>query len=604
MEIASQPISRDVLIDTYAQPGETGVDDVRQRIARALAAAEAPADRAAWQARFLQAQRAGFIPAGRIAAYAGTGLQGTMINCFVEPIGDSIIGPDGERPAIYTALAETAETMRMGGGVGLDFSPIRPQGARVAGSDAPAAGPLAFMQLFEASCQALETTAARRGALMGVLRCDHPDIEAFAAAKAGGDLSHFNLSVAVTDTFMAALQARAQVDLLHPAPPGPAQLAAGAVQRSDGLWCYRRVGAQELWDQIVRSAHGHGEPGMLFVDHVNADNNLAYCEEIAATNPCGEQPLPPYGACCLGSVDLTRLVHSPFEADARFDFEALAAIVPVAVRMLDNVIDLTAWPLPQQRAQALSKRRIGLGFTGLGDALVMLGLRYDGDPARETAAGIARRLRDSAYAASVALARERGAFPLFDAQGLLHQGGFAARLPAALQADIREHGLRNSHLLSIAPAGSVSLAFADNASSGIEPPYAWHYLRHRRRRRGPGVTAYEVEDHAWRLFQRMKGSQTRLPSAFVSALDLSTQAHLAMVAAVAPMIDGAISKTVNAPEGCSYADFEALYRHAWQLGLKGVTAFRPNRVLASVLRTPAAQAAASFTPSGSDGEPR
>ncbi len=590
MEITSQPISRDVLMDTYAQPGEKSIDDVRQRIANALAAAEAPALRAAWQARFLEVQREGFIPAGRIAAHAGTGLRSTMINCFVQPIGDSVYRPDGGRPSIYTALAETAETMRLGGGVGLDFSPLRPQGARVAGTESSAAGPLPFLNLFDASCQVLEMMATRRGAQMGVLRCDHPDIEAFACAKDSGGLSRFNLSVAVTDAFMRALEARSEIELVHAAEPGPAQKQAGAVRRADGLWTYRRIPAQALWALFVRSAHKHGEPGVLFIDRINTDNNLGYCEQIAAANPCGEEPLPPYGACCLGSVDLTRLVDMPFEGGARFDFDRLAGIVPVAVRMLDNVIDLTAWPLPQQQEQALSKRRIGLGFTGLGDALAMLGLHYDSDAARMLAAKVACCLRDNAYAASIALATERGPFPSFDADGVLRAGSFAARLPAARQDDIRRHGLRNSHLLSIAPAGSVSLAFADNTSSGIEPAYAWHYLRHRRSRLGVGVTAYDVEDHAWRLFRRLKGSQVALPPAFVSALDLSPQAHLAMVAEVAPYIDGAISKTVNAPEGCGYGDFESLYRQAWQRGLKGVTAFRPNRVLGSVLHAPAAGA--------------
>jgi ribonucleoside-diphosphate reductase alpha chain len=294
--------------------------------------------------------------------------------------------------------------------------------------------------------------------------------------------------------------------------------------------------------------------------------------------------LPDYGACCLGSIDLTRLVQQPFEPDARLDFARLDEIVPVAARMLDNVLDLTTWPLPQQRAQALAKRRIGLGYTGLGDALVMLGLHYDSDAARDLAGRITRQLRDSAYAASIELARERGAYPLFDADGVLRAGSCAARLPAALQQRIRQSGLRNSHLLSIAPAGSVSLAFADNASSGIEPAYAWHYLRHRRCCHGPTVTAYDVEDHAWRVFHQAKGAQAALPAAFVDALELSVQAHLAMVAAVAPYVDGAISKTVNAPASCPLGEFATLYRQAWLLGLKGVTGFRPNRVLGTVLQ--------------------
>lgn len=584
-EVYSQAISRDVLLDTYAQPGESSIDDVRRRIARSLARCEPAEQRGSWEARFLEAQRAGFIPAGRIAAHAGVGGRNTLINCFVQPLGDSVAAPEGDAPSIFQALAETAETLRLGGGVGLDFSPIRPQGAWVAGTATQACGPLACMQLFESACTVLDRQG-RRCALMGALRCDHPDIESFCDAKAGGGLSHFNLSVAMTDAFGQALESDGEVELVHRAAPGPAQKDAGAVRRADGLWVYRRVRALALWERIVRAAHGHGEPGLLFIDRINADNSLAYCEAIATTNPCGEQPLPPYGACCLGSVDLTRLVLAPFEAAARFDFGLLQAIVPTAVRMLDNVLDLTAWPLPQQREQSLAKRRIGLGFTGLGDALVMLGLHYDSDAARAMAGSIACGLRDGAYRASVALARERGRFVLFDADRYLHEGGHASRLPAPIREELRRHGLRHSHLLSIAPAGSVSLAFADNASSGIEPAYAWHYLRDRLRRDGSGVTAYDVEDHAWRLYQRLKGPRDVPTPAFVTALELPVRAHLAMVAAVAPYIDGAISKTVNAPEDCSLAQFDALCRQAWHAGLKGVTAFRPNRVLGSVLHAP------------------
>ncbi|MEY3252127.1 MAG: hypothetical protein RL227_1100, partial [Pseudomonadota bacterium] len=407
MEHGSQQISHDVLLDTYAQAGEQTVDDVRRRIGSALAEAEAPAQRAGWAERFQWAQGAGFIGAGRVAAHAGAASTGTMINCFVQPLCDSISHADASAPAIYTALAEVAETLRLGGGVGLDFSPIRPQGALVAGTDTLAAGPLAFMQLFDASCRILGLTALRRGAQMAALRCDHPDVEAFARAKAAGGLSTFNLSVAVTDGFMQALERDDDIELVHAAEPAAAQRDAGAMRRGDGLWVYRRVPARRLWERFVRQAHEGGEPGVLFIDRINADNNLGYCERIAVTNPCGEQPLPPYGACCLGSIDLTRLVEAPFEPTARLALERLQAIVPVAVRMLDNVIQLTRWPLVQQQQQALAKRRIGLGFTGLGDALVMLGLHYGSAPARELAAEVARVMRDAAYAASVALARER-----------------------------------------------------------------------------------------------------------------------------------------------------------------------------------------------------
>ena len=585
MELYPQAISQDVLLDTYAQPGETSITQVRQRIAQVLAQAEAPAQRASWQQRFVQAQAAGFIPAGRIAANAGAPGQATMVNCFVQPVGDSISHPAGGQPGIYTALAETAETLRLGGGVGMDFSSIRPHGAQVAGTATLAAGPVAFMHLFDSSCAVLSSMAQRSGAQMGVLRCDHPDIETFVSAKNSGGLSHFNLSVAVTNDFMRCLAAQGECELVHAAEPGAAQKAAGATRRADGLWRYRSVSAPALWDHIVRCAHGHGEPGVLFIDRINAENNLAYCEQIAATNPCGEQPLPPYGACCLGSVNLAALVSAPFEPNARLDFDQLEAIVPTAVRMLDNVLSLTQWPLPQQREQAKAKRRIGLGFTGLGDALVMLGLHYDSVPARSTATRIATVMRDAAYRASVKLARERGAFPVFDADQVLRAGSFASRLPPALQAQIRQHGLRNSHLLCIAPAGSVSLAFADNTSSGVEPAYAWRYTRHRRNNRHQSLIAYEVEDHAWRLFQHLRGAQAELTPGFVSALELSPQAHLAMVEAVMPCIDGAISKTVNAPAGCDYLSFQMLYREAWDRGLKGVTAFRPNRVLGSVLQS-------------------
>ncbi|MCZ8234313.1 MAG: adenosylcobalamin-dependent ribonucleoside-diphosphate reductase [Inhella sp.] len=587
MNDVSQPISSDVLLDTYAQPGETTVDEVRHRIAQALAQAEAPAQRALRAAQFLAVQREGFIVAGRVAAHAGTGAKSTMINCFVQPLCDSITHAEGGIPGIYTALMETAETLRLGGGVGIDFSPIRPRGARIAGVDTLGLGPVGFLQLFNLSCELLGSTARRPGAQMGVLRCDHPDALAFAQVKTQGGLASFNLSVAVTDAFMQAVNDDTEFELVHAAEPGPVQQAAGATRRADGLWVYQRLPARRLWAAIVGGAHERGEPGVLFVDRIQADNNLGYCERIAATNPCGEQPLPPYGACCLGSINLVQLVERPFEPSARLALERLDTMVPVAVRMLDNVLQLTHWPLPQQRQQALAKRRIGLGFTGLGDALIMLGLPYDSEAARQLAAGVARTLRDRAYEASIALAHERGPFPSFKADGVLRRGSFASRLPGALQRDIRAHGLRNSHLLSIAPAGSVSLAFADNVSSGIEPPYAWHYLRHRRRRDGLGLAAYDVVDPAWRLHRALRGASAPLGPAFATATQLPPAAHLSMVAAVAPYIDGAISKTVNANEGCAYDDFEALFRQAWKDGLKGVTAFRSRGVLGSVLQAPA-----------------
>ena len=600
----AQAISEEVLIEKYAKGDERSVDEVRARVARALAAAEAPEQRAHWEARFTEAQRRGFVPAGRINSAAGTDLSATLINCFVQPVGDSIASAEDGAPGIYTALTEAAETMRRGGGVGYDFSRIRPQGAWVGSTQSSASGPISYMRVFDRSCETVESAGARRGAQMGVLRCDHPDIEAFIHAKDQGDLRNFNISVGVTDEFMQAVQAGADVELVHRAEPGDAQKAAGAYQRADGLWVYQKLAASSLWDQIMRSTYDHAEPGVLFLDRINADNNLSYCETIAATNPCAEQPLPPYGCCCLGSIDLTHFIRQPFESDAAFDDAAFGDVVKVATRMLDNVLDVTVWPLERQREEAANKRRVGLGFTGLGDALVMLGLRYDSLQARDMARHISEVMRDAAYNASVDLAAERGAFPLFNADMYLTGSSFSSRLPQAVKDRIRAHGLRNSHLLSIAPTGTISLAFADNASNGIEPAFSWTYTRKKRMPDG-SFKEYSVEDHAWRLYRHLKGADAPLTEAFVTALEMSAEAHALMVAAVAPCIDTSISKTVNVPADYPYADFQDLYLTAWKSGLKGLATYRPNAVLGSVLSvTPSAAtpaAAASPAPLPADG---
>ena len=582
LTLSAQPISEEVLLEKYAKGDERSADDVRRRVARALAAAEPPERRAEWETRFAEALSEGFIPAGRIHSAAGTPLSATLINCFVQPIGDSIAHDDDGHPGIYTALTEAAETMRRGGGVGYDFSRIRPRGAWVESTQSNASGPVSYMRVFDRSCETVESAGSRRGAQMGVLRCDHPDIEEFIHAKDHGDLVNFNISVGLTDAFMHAVVEGGDVDLVHRAAPGPRQRAEGARARGDGAWIYRTLPARELWDQIMRSTYDHAEPGVLFLDRINVDNNLSYCESIAATNPCGEQPLPAYGCCCLGSIDLTRFVRDPFEAAARFDEESFARLARVAVRMLDNVLDVTFWPLPRQAEEARNKRRIGLGFTGLGDALAMLGLHYDGDEARAAARRIAEVLRDAAYGASADLAAERGAFPLFNADLYLSRGTFASRLPAALKERIRSGGLRNSHLLSIAPTGTISLAFADNASNGIEPPFSWTYTRRKRTADGT-FKEIPVEDHAWRLFRQLKGADAPLPGSFVTALEMSARAHVDMVAAIAPCVDTAISKTVNVPADYPYDDFQDLYLHAWKSGLKGLATYRPNPVLGSVL---------------------
>jgi len=599
-----QPISLDVLSEKYFKDGETDVEDLYRRVARALASVEREDLRAHWEARFLDNLRAGAIGAGRIMSAAGTDIQATLINCFVQPVGDCIQGVDGAGyPGIYEALREAAETMRRGGGVGYDFSRIRPRGARVKGTASMASGPCSYINVFDQSCSTVESAGARRGAQMGVLRIDHPDVLDFITAKrTPGRWNNFNVSVGVPDGFMQAVEQDGPWELVHPAEPGGELIGQGARQRADGQWVYRTVRARELWDIIMKSAYDFAEPGILFLDQINNDNNLGYVELIQATNPCGEQPLPPYGCCDLGPIILTRFVRNPFGFSGTpvFDFDAFEQSVATQVRALDNVLDVTFWPLEQQRAESAAKRRIGVGFTGMGNTLAMLCKRYDRQDGRDMAVQIAERMRNAAYRASVELAKEKGAFPKFDADGYLAKGRFASRLPEDIKKAIRKHGIRNSHLLSIAPTGTVSLAFADNASNGIEPPFSWTYTRRKREADG-SKSEYVVEDYAWRLYKTLGGDVQRLPEYFVNAMEMSAGDHVAMMEAVQPFVDTAISKTVNVPADYPYDDFKNLYLQAWHSHLKGLATYRPNSILGAVLE--ATPAPAAEQPKAAEPEP-
>ncbi|OLP04452.1 putative ribonucleoside-diphosphate reductase [Rhodoferax antarcticus ANT.BR] len=584
-------ISVDTLTEKYLKPGEKNVEDLYRRVATFLASKEADGQRDHWASEFLENMRAGGIGAGRIMSSAGTGLQATLINCFVEPVGDAVSHFDDDGyPGIYEALKQAAETMRRGGGVGYDFSRIRPCGSYVKGTASNASGPCSYIDIFDASCKTVESAGARRGAQMGVLRIDHPDVLEFITAKrTQGRWNNFNVSVGISEEFMQAVFGGKSWDLVHKASPNDTLKAAGAFLRSDGKWVYRSMPAVDLWNTIMKSTYDYAEPGVLFLDNINAANNLRYCEQIAASNPCGEQPLPSYGCCDLGPVILTRFVKNPFglTGSPYFDFDAFEDVVATQVRMLDNVLDVTVWPLPEQEQEANNKRRVGVGFTGMGDALIMMCLPYNTAQGRSFAESVAISMKNAAYFASVELAKERGAFPLFDADKYLEDGTFASTLDESLKAKIREHGIRNSHLLSIAPTGTVSLAFADNASNGIEPAFSWTYQRKKRAANG-GHSIYDVEDYAYRLYRHLGGDVSKLPDYFVTALSMSATDHIAMMEVVQPHVDSAISKTINVAEDYDFEDFKGLYLKAWKAKLKGVATYRPNSTLGAVLIAPSA----------------
>ncbi|WP_298854258.1 adenosylcobalamin-dependent ribonucleoside-diphosphate reductase [uncultured Ruegeria sp.] len=536
-------------------PIDQTVEDSWRRIARDLARVET--DPTHWEGKFYEAlEDFKYLPAGRITAGAGTARQVTLFNCFVMgTVPDSMGG-------IFDMLKEAALTMQQGGGIGYDFSTIRPRGADVKGVAADASGPLSFMDVWDAMCRTIMSAGSRRGAMMATMRCDHPDIEQFITAKSDpARLRMFNMSVLVTDPFMEAVKADGSWELVF-----------------DGK-VYHTVQARDLWNKIMQATYDYAEPGVIFIDRINQANNLSYVETIAATNPCGEQPLPPYGACLLGSINMARLVAEPFEDAAHLNEEALQELVATAVRMMDNVVDASKFPLPEQASEAQAKRRIGLGVTGLADALLMLGLRYGSDEAARQTERWLHAIARAAYLASVELAKEKGAFPLFDAEKYLTSGTMQ-QMDDDVREAIREHGIRNALLTSIAPTGTISL-YAGNVSSGIEPVFAYAYTRKVLQKDG-SRTEEEVMDYAVQLW-RDKFGEKNLPDYFVNAQTLSPSDHVKMQAAAQKWIDSSISKTINCPEDISFDAFKSVYMQAWDQGCKGCTTYRPNDVTGSVL---------------------
>ncbi len=545
---------------------DASIDETWARVAGAVALAERPENRSFWTGEFQKALADfKFLPAGRVIAGAGSGRTVTLFNCFVMgAIADDMTG-------IFDNLREAALTMQQGGGIGHDFSTIRPAGAAVKGVGADASGPVSFMDVWDAMCRTIMSAGSRRGAMMATLRCDHPDIEAFIEAKRDKErLRNFNLSVLVTDAFMTAVERDQPWDLVFDKK------------------VYRTVSARGLWDRIMASTYAYAEPGVVFIDRINQRNNLWYAETISATNPCGEQPLPPYGACLLGSINLTKLIKAPFTAEAKLDEVELDRLTRIAVRFLDNVIDVSNYPLPSQEREAKSKRRIGLGVTGLADALIMSRIRYG---SAESVALIERwfkTLRRAAYSASCELASEKGSFPLFDRAKFL-AGQTVGELDAELRALINAHGIRNALLTSIAPTGTISL-LAENVSSGIEPVFAYTYKR--KITKADGARSEEaVEDYAHRLFRQLRGNE-ELPDYFVNAQELSPDSHIAVQAAAQKYVDSSISKTVNCPADISFEAFKDVYLNAFESGCKGCTTWRPNDITGSVLSVDEPRAAA------------
>ncbi len=550
----------------YRGDGTAKADDnyeaMWRRIAKAAAVNET--NKAAWQSKFYSIlEDFRFLPGGRIVANAGTGRKEvTMFNCYVmNKIEDSIEG-------IFDTVKDAAITQKFGGGVGFDFSTLRPRGSQIMGCDAESSGPVSFMQVLDSTCRTIMSAGQRRGAQMGVMRCDHPDIEEFIAAKRkNAAMQMFNLSVAITDKFISAVKNHEDWELVF----------NGKVHKT--------VHAVELWDMIMRSTYDFAEPGFILIDRINEMNNLHYCEDICATNPCGEQPLPPYGACLLGSVNLTRFVLHPFTKKSAVDFDGIAALTATAVRFLDNIIDISKYPLEQQQREAVSKRRMGIGITGLADLFIFMGVRYGSEASTQLAEKIMQTITCAAYEASCKLGQEKGVFPLFDGTKYL-ESKFIKGLPLPLQKSIRKYGLRNSHLTSIAPTGTISL-LAGNVSSGLEPVFAFHYTRKIRNGDENNVSEVEVNDYAYRAYRDYLGStaldESKLPDFFVTTDMVTPQEHISIQSALQRWVDSSISKTINVRADYPFNDFKDIYLQAYEAGLKGCTTFRPSEHITGVL---------------------
>ena len=555
------PISQQIWDMKYRLKDQNGaflehtVEDTWRRIAVALSKAEANPKK--WESIFYDSLTDfKFLPAGRIIAGSGTARNVTLFNCFVMGvIPDSMSG-------IFDMLKEAALTMQQGGGIGYDFSTIRPKGSIVKGIAADASGPVSFMDVWDSMCRTIMSAGSRRGAMMATMRCDHPDIEEFIAAKSDSKkLRMFNLSVLVSDAFMEALKKGEDWRLTF----------------NDKI--YKVIKAADLWDKIMRATYNYAEPGVIFIDRINEANNLRYCETITATNPCGEQPLPPYGACLLGSINLARLVENPFGENAHLDVPQVENLVATAVRMMDNVIEVSQFPLEVQKLEALNKRRIGLGVTGLADALLMVGLRYGSDEAVEKTEEWMKLIARASYKASINLAKEKGAFSLFDPEKLIASGNMK-QMDDDIKQAVRKFGIRNALLTSIAPTGTISL-YAGNVSSGIEPVFAYSYTRKVLQNDGSHIEE-EVVDYAVQMW-RDKFGNAQLPDYFVSAQNLTPSDHVKMQAAAQKWVDSSISKTINCPEDISFDDFKEVYMQAYDTGCKGCTTYRPNEVTGSVL---------------------